>query len=170
MSLNLSNVTDTLPTTAIWRNTQPCTFQGIRYNYDDNTNHIPIADEFTNARLKIVDYEGSKTSRGNKWIQPGSLFFERDRNTDPYTYIGKVVCINPLREHSVLCPALYELSIKRMSIGNVQHGETLERNSQFNGPGCLKKSALLACGYEFDEDRGGGNACAGLNAIKILNN
>jgi Sjoegren syndrome nuclear autoantigen 1 len=159
----------TEPTTAIWRNTEPCTMQGIRYNYDDKTNHIPIADEITTHPLMVVEYEGSKSKVGNKWIQPGSLFFERHKKRDNYTYIGKVVCVNLLRKHSVLCPALYELTIKRMSIGNVQQGETLKKNSQFKGPGCLKRSALLACGYELDEDKGGGNACAGLNAIKIKN-
>jgi hypothetical protein len=161
---------DTQPTTAIWRNAEPSFFNKIRYNYDDRTNQTPMVDKFTNARLLIVEYEGSKSGRGKQWIQPGSLFFERYKNNSRYIYIGKVVFVNPLRPRSDLCPALYELSIKRMPIGTVQPGDTLEKSDDIEGMGCYKKSALLACGYELDKVRKGANVCSGLNAIKIINN
>ncbi len=139
-------------------------YQDTRYN--TLLLRLRMAQSEKSGPIKI-EYEGSKTGIGDKFIKDGALLFARRNKTCRFTYIGMVIEKVIIRERSQdrpRTPALYALTIGLEVINGVQSGSPIN-NTIGLGP---KKSALQSLGYELKYGEGGGNIQCGLNSIKKI--
>jgi len=135
----------------------PLTRDEIQIDYEGSK--TGIGDKFIQ-----IDYEGSKTGIGDKFIKNGALLFARQNKNNRFTYIGLVVNKLLSRENSREQPALFHLTISLKEINGVRPGYHIN-NEVGLGP---KKSALRSLGYEIQYGKGGGNIQCGLNSIKQI--
>jgi hypothetical protein len=153
-----------ISTSAIWTQDEA---SGI-YNYKDTT-YKQLQSKLKNTQSKNlgeiqIDYEGSKTGIGDKFIKNGALLFARQNKNNRFTYIGMVEKKVLSRENSGKQPALFHLTISLKEINGVKPGYHIN-NEVGLGP---KKSALKSLGYEIQYGQGGGNIQCGLNSIKQI--
>ena len=140
-------------TTAIWTQNEA----SGNYDYKDSSYSKLITGQTT------IEYEGSKTGVGNKFIKKGALVFARNKRKDDFTYIGQVTSVEVLRKQTNTSPAKFQLILDHREVNGTPPKTVLKTIPNAGGP---KKSALTRMGFTLDASRGGANIQCGLNAIK----
>ena len=162
---------ENVETSAIWSQDEESVYaSGNVYDYQDTKaknilNQKKKPGDLKYAHIPII-YEGSKTGRGNQFILPNALYFVRRRRSDPFTFVGQVICVNQLITQTEEHPAKYQLLIDiNVQVNNIKYNTSLKKLAKWSGSGCLKKSALEHLGYKLDPARKGASIQSGLNGI-----
>ena len=162
------------PKTAIFTQDEIRDIKGRTYDYNDTPfdTLMSTTKEDNNCLLPYIciDYFGSKSQQGDKFIVPGALLFARKKCKHVFCYIGQVELMRKVRNHiPPNTPAKYQLTINHnATFNNIAYKTVLHRLDLFHGSGCFKKAALYHMGYILDADRKGSNIMAGLNTIKPI--
>jgi hypothetical protein len=110
-----------------------------------------------------MEYEGSKTGVGNKFIKNGALVFARPKIGCEFTFIGRISGVEEIRAQTKSLPAKFKLTLDRTTFNLTESGKVLKRIDNAGGP---KLSALRHMGFALK--KGGANIRSGLNSIKSI--
>ena len=60
----------------------------------------------------VVEYNGQPSGRDDTKIRPGTILFDRERNGQPFTEVGRVHSVLRIRDNARPIPASYALTIE----------------------------------------------------------
>lgn len=141
------------PKTAIFTQDESRNIKGITYDYNDTPFDTLMSiikeDDDCLFPLSSIDYFGSKSQQGDKFIVPGTLLFAREKCKHEFRYIGQVTTVVKVRNHKPPnTPVKYQLIIDHnATFNNIAYKTVLNRMDLFNGSGCFKKAALYHMGF-----------------------
>jgi len=102
-----------------------------------------------NPGQRVIVYYGQNSGRNDRHIQPDrTLYLTRIKDSDPYTYIGKVISKQETGLTNASGAKQYIIAIDTTYVHNIINpGTIINRTNVHSGPGCIKKECATVLGF-----------------------